>query len=116
MRELSSQHVAKMSRDQRIKTAKSILKGLTAEQRARACQEIPEICDFLEGKKSSCSTSCGPGSPELVELTETLQSLGAELRRYGAAMARKRREELRYQLVKLDLLEQAARAEAEEAA
>lgn len=115
MRELTREHVAKLSRKQRIQTARSILKGLTAEQRGRVCSEIPEICDFIEGKTSSCSTSCGPGSPQLAELTESLQSLGAELRRYGAALKKKRREELRMELTKLDLIELAARAESEAA-
>lgn len=117
MKEISSKQVAGMSRQERIRAAKNILKRLNAEQRRKVCAEIgPEICDFLEGKTDSCSTSCGPGSPELASLMESLQSLGAELRRYGAAVSRKRRKELRTQLAKLDLLELYERQRAEEAA
>lgn len=114
--ELSEQEIAGMTREERIQAAKSVLKGLTAEQRGRVCSELPELCALLEGRKSSCSTSYGAQSEELSELTNRLKTLATELRKYGAAMQRKRREELRYQLVKLDLIETAAQAEAEEAA
>lgn len=114
--ELSRQQVAGMTRQERIRAAKNILKRLSADQRRYVCEEeIPEICAFLEGKTSSCSTSCGPGSPELAELTEKLQVLASDLRRHGAAMNRKRREELRLELAKLDLIELHQRVEAAEA-
>lgn len=116
MRELTEQEIAGMSRNERRSVAKNLLAQLTAEQRGRVCSELPELCALLEGRKSTCSKSYGAQSKELAELTERLQVLATELRKYGAAMGRKRREELRYQLVKLDLIEQAAEAEAAEAA
>lgn len=105
--------IEQMSRTERVRLAKKVLKRMSGDQRRKFCSEHPEICALLEGKTSSCSTSCGPQSKELFQLTEKLTVLANELRRYGAAMNRERREELRYELVRLDLLELSARTEAE---
>lgn len=69
MKELTEQQVAGMSRKERVRVATELLKRLPSAYRKKVRSEIPQIVDFLEGRTSTCKTSCGPGSPELAELS-----------------------------------------------